>query len=296
MATRVIDIENSLWQAADQLRANSNLSAQEYSLPVLGLIFLRYADVRFIKAETELKGKAGSSGRRAVSKLDYQAQGVMYVPDDARFQILLQLPEDANLGQSVNEAMKAIERENPALKDVLPKTYTRLNNRTLATLLKSFNSIPMDIDEDVFGRIYEYFLGNFAMSEGQRGGQFFTPSSIVRLIVEIIEPYQGRILDIACGSGGMYVQSARFIAEHQVPGTSASQVPGTSPSQVPGTSEVPGTLSIYGQEKTNQTVRLCKMNLAVHGLEGDIRSANSYYEDPHNLLGRFDYTMGKSPF
>ncbi len=281
MATRIIDIESRLWEAADQLRANSNLSAQEYSVPVLGLIFLRYADYKFSKAEQELQasqtGESGRSRRRGLSKLDYQAQGVLYVPDEARFQNLVDLPEGEDVGKAINEAMRAIERENPILKDILPKTYNRLRNRTLATLLKHLNFPDMEINDDVFGRIYEYFLGQFAMSEGRRGGEFFTPSSIVRLIVEIIEPYRGRILDPACGPGGMFVQSERFRREHQN-GNGA------------------GTLSIYGQEKTSQTVRLCKMNLAIHGLEGDIRQANSYYEDPHRMVGKFDAVMANPPF
>lgn len=280
MATRVIDIETNLWSAADQLRANSNLSAQEYSVPVLGLIFLRYADYKFSKAEAALaaQNETLSSRRRAADpRLVYQAMGVLYVPEDARFHRLANLPEGEDVGKAVNDAMRAIERENPALKDVLPKTYNRLTNSTLATLIKHLNFGEMEIDEDLFGRIYEYFLGQFAMGEGRRGGEFFTPSSIVRLIVEILEPYEGRILDPACGSGGMFVQSERFRREHQ-------------------NGRGQNTLSIYGQEKTSQTVRLCQMNLAVHGLEGDIRQTNSYYEDPHRLTGKFDYVLANPPF
>ncbi|HRQ37927.1 MAG TPA: class I SAM-dependent DNA methyltransferase [Chloroflexota bacterium] len=288
MATRVIDIETNLWNAADQLRANSNLSAQEYSVPVLGLIFLRFADYKFSRAAEMLPGNI-SARRTTDPKLAYQAMGVLYVPEEARFHKLVALSEGEDIGRAINEAMKAIERENPVLKDVLPKSYNRLTNSTLATLLKYLNFPQMEIDEDLFGRIYEYFLGQFAMGEGRRGGEFFTPSSIVRLIVEIIEPYQGRILDPACGSGGMFVQSERFRQHHQ------QQVSGTS--EVPGTlAEASPTLSIYGQEKTSQTVRLCQMNLAVHGLEGDIKQTNSYYEDPHRLVGKFDYVMANPPF
>lgn len=277
MATRVIDIETNLWNAADQLRANSNLSAQEYSVPVLGLIFLRYADHKFARAEAALASDGATSRRTTDPRLAYQARGVLYVPAEARFQQLARLPEGEDVGQAVNEAMRAIERENPVLKDVLPKTYNRLNNSTLATLIKHLNFPEMEIDEDVFGRIYEYFLGQFAMGEGRRGGEFFTPSAIVRLIVAIIEPYQGRILDPACGSGGMFVQSERFRREHQ-------------------NGNGQGALSIYGQEKTSQTVRLCQMNLAVHGLEGDVKQCNSYYEDPHRLAGKFDFVMANPPF
>jgi type I restriction enzyme M protein len=172
--------------------------------------------------------------------------------------------------------MKKIEEENANLKDVLPKTYTQFENDVLWTLLKSFSSIPMDVEGDLFGKIYEYFLGNFAMKEGQKGGEFFTPISIVKLIVEIIEPYHGKILDPASGSGGMFVQSAKFISEHK-----------KNPSE---------ELSIYGQEKTAETIRLAKMNLAVHGLEGDIRQTNTYYDDVFECVGKFDFVMANPPF
>ena len=181
----IAQVEKRFWESADQLRANSNLSAAEYSVPVLGLIFLRYADHQFVKAQRELAGRA-SSRRRGIGKADYQARGVMYLPEKARFSNLLNLPEGANIGMAVNEAMRAVEAENEELKDVLPKTYKRLGNATLVALLKNFSEIPLDLEGDVFGRIYEYFLGKFAMSEGQRGGGFFAPTSIVRLIVEIM--------------------------------------------------------------------------------------------------------------
>jgi len=250
------EIEKQLWEAADEMRANSKLKASEYSVPVLGMIFLRYADHKFGHAEKELAGKG--TGRRQIGKLDYQARGVLYLPNEARFQNLLLLPEGENIGMAINNAMRAIERENPDLKDVLPKTYNRMENATLIELLKLMASIPMDIEGDAFGKIYEYFLGKFAMSEGQKGGEFFTPTTIVKLIVEIIEPYHGRIFDPACGSGGMFVQSARHVAKRRA-----------NPS---------AQLSIYGQERVAETVRLCKMNLAVHGLDGDIRQGNTYYE------------------
>lgn len=275
--TDIAELEDRLWSAADELRANSKLRASEYSTPVLGLIFLRYADYRFSKAKEELEGQ--SSGRRQIGKADYQSRGVLYLPDEARFQTLINLPESKNLGQELNDAMRAIEAENPDLKDVLPKTYHHLENGSLVELLKLMNSIPMDVEGDTFGRIYEYFLGQFAMAEGQSGGEFYTPMSIVQLIVNIIEPYKGRILDPACGSGGMFVQSARFVEEHRSNGD--------------------GELSIYGQEKTTDTVRLCKMNLAVHGLAGDIRQGNTYYEPLYMDASdgkKFDYVMANPPF
>ncbi|MEA3358650.1 MAG: N-6 DNA methylase [Thermodesulfobacteriota bacterium] len=274
MAQNNNEIEKRLWDAADELRANSKLKASEYSVPVLGLIFLRYADHKFSQAEKELEGKG--TGRKKIGKSDYQALGVLYLPEEARFKNLLDLPEGENIGKVINDAMKAVEAENPDLKDVLPKSFNRLDNASIVELLKLMASIHMDIKGDAFGKIYEYFLGNFAMSEGQKGGEFFTPTSIVRLIVNIIEPYHGRIFDPACGSGGMFVQSARFVAEHK-----------RNPS---------AEISVYGEERVSETVRLCKMNLAVHGLAGDIRQGNTYYEDLHNSTGKFDFVMANPPF
>jgi len=268
------NIETRLWAAADELRANSKLKSSEYSVPVLGLVFLRYADYKFQAAAKIFEGTGG--GRRKIGPADYQAQGVLYLPEVARFSTLIQLPEGDNIGQAINDAMRAIEADNPDLKDVLPKTYTRFENALLKELLKTMNSVPMDIEGDAFGKIYEYFLGHFAMSEGQKGGEFFTPTAIVQLIVGIIEPFHGRIFDPACGSGGMFVQSARFVAEHK-------KNPGAE-------------LSVYGQEKVAETVRLGKMNLAVHGLSGDIRQGNAYYEDLHDSTGKFDFVMANPPF
>ena len=212
------ELENRLWDAADQLRANSNLTAAQYSQPVLGLIFLRFSDTRFMAQRAKLD-KAASSGRRAAPAIDdpraYQAAGVLYLHKKARFDYLLSLPETASLGEAINDAMRLIEKDNPNLKGVLPQAYQVFETRTLVELLKLIASIPLDFEGDVFGKIYEYFLGAFAMAEGQLGGEFFTPTSIVRLMVEILEPFHGKILDPACGSGGMFVQSARFVAEHK---------------------------------------------------------------------------------
>jgi type I restriction enzyme M protein len=271
-------VERRLWEAADELRANSKLKASEYSVPVLGLIFLRFADQKFAQAQQELAATALTAGsRRTIGKADYQARpGVVYIPERARFATLWNLPEGENIGGAINEAMRAIEAENEDLRDVLPKTYNRLENATLATLLKTLSAIPDDLEGDVFGRIYEYFLGKFAMSEGQKGGEFYTPTSIVKLIVEIIEPDHGRIFDPACGSGGMFVQSARFVQNHR-----------RDPS---------AEISIYGEERAAETVRLCRMNLAVHGLAGDIRQGNSYYEDVHRSVDKFDFVMANPPF
>jgi type I restriction enzyme M protein len=271
-------LESRLWAAADQLRANSGLSAAQYSQPVLGLIFLRFAEARFNVRRQALEEAV--KGSRRGSRIDdasaYHAEGVLYLEPAARFEHLLGLPEGAAVGEAVNAAMRAIERDNPQLAGALPKTYEIFTSTLLKELLKKVSEIPAALDYDAFGRIYEYFLGESARTEGQKGGEFYTPSSIVRLLVEVIEPFHGKILDPACGSGGMFVQSARFIAEHKK--TPSSE------------------LSIHGQEKTSETVKLCRMNLAVHGLEGDIRQSNSYYEDLHNATGQFDFVLANPPF
>lgn len=272
--SKISELEKQLWDVADHLRANSGLRSNEYSAPVLGLIFLAYADHKFTEAKKEVE--AANTGRKSISKEDYQARGVFYLPEEARFSYLLKLTESQDIGGEINGAMKVIEEENEELKDVLPKNYNILENDTLHTLLKKFSNISMDIDGDVFGKIYEYFLGKFASSEGQKGGEFFTPESLVKLIVEIIEPYKGRILDPACGSGGMFVHSAKFIEKHK-----------KSPSQ---------EIAVYGQEKTLDTVKLCKLNMAVHGLSGDIKQGNTFYQDIHNSVGKFDYVMANPPF
>ena len=274
-------LEKRLWDAADQFRANSGLKAQEYSGPILGLIFLRFAEVRFAAQRSKLEG-AGASMRRG-SRVDepaaYHAESILYLAPEARFDYLLTLPEVADIGAKVNAAMREVEKHNPQLAGVLPKTYNLFTSTLLKELLKKVSEIPATLDFDAFGRIYEYFLGAFAMTEGQGGGEFFTPSSIVKLLAEIIAPFHGRILDLACGSGGMFVQSARFVAEHQ-----------RNPA---------AELAICGVEKTDETGRLCRLNLAIHGLEGDIRhggNVNSYYDDPHNATGAFDFTLANPPF
>jgi len=275
-------LEKRLWNAADQFRANSGLTAAQYSAPVLGLIFLLFAETRFAKRRAELES-AGASSRRAPSRADdptaYHAESVIFLPETARFAHLLNLPEGTNVGQAINDAMAEIEKHNPQLAGVLPRTFQIFTSTLLKELLKKVSEIPVSLDYDAFGRIYEYFLGQFARTEGQKGGEFYTPSSIVRLLVEVIEPFHGRILDPACGSGGMFVQSARFVSEHQ--------------------KNAADELFIHGVEKTDDTGRLARMNLAIHGLEGDIRHGghiNSYYDDPFDAVGKFDFVLANPPF
>jgi len=269
------ETEKRLWDVANNLRANSKLGPSEYSTPVLGLLFLRHADFKFTTKQKELEGKIQGS-RRGITKLDYQAEGILYLPEKSRYSYLLKLPEGADIGKAIDDAMDSVEGENPDLKGTLPRGYSKFENDLLITILKTFSQVSSDIEGDVFGKIYEYFLGEFAKNEGSKGGEFYTPTSLVKLIVEVIEPFHGKILDPACGSGGMFVQSARFVEEHK-----------KNPS---------AELSIYGQERVTGTVNLCKMNLAVHGLSGDIREGNSYYEDIHKSVGKFDFVMANPPF
>jgi type I restriction enzyme M protein len=274
------DAEKRLWSAADQLWANTGLKPSEFSGPVLGLIFLRYAEKRFAEAEARI-GPVGSGNRRKIGRADYDAEGVIFLRPEARFSHLQSLTESDDIGSAINAAMRAIEEDNPDLSGALPQTYSDLDNTVLVELLRLL--APIDLTGDAFGKVYEYFLGEFAMKEGQKGGVFYTPESIVKLIVEIIEPYHGRILDPACGSGGMFVMSADFVERH-----------GNTPSR---------EISIYGVEKDRVTVNLNKMNLAVHGISGDVREANTYGTDIKQLFprvfeesGGFDFVMANPPF
>lgn len=278
MVLDVKEFQNKLWEAADKLRANSSLKGTDFSIPVLGLIFLRYADYKFQKVKAELQSELQSSRRRVSDDITpYHAKGVLYLKEEAQYNYLMSLSEGTSVGKAVNNAMGQVEADNPTLQGILPKNYLRLDDELLIALMKNFSELNFDnLEGDAFGKIYEYFLGKFASSEGQKGGEFFTPTSVVKLIVEILKPIQGLILDPACGSGGMFVQSAEFVKRHDL-------LPNEK-------------IHIYGQEKTEETVRLCKMNLAVHGLEGDIKQANTYYENVHNCVGKFNFVLANPPF
>ena len=282
-------LEKDLWDAADNLRANSDLKSSEYSTPVLGLIFLRFADNKYRLHEKEILAEyarlKGTRRERAVSDIAIEKCG-FYLPDHARYDYLLNLPESKDIAKALKEAMKDIEKYKPELEGVLPKDeYFKLTRdpktRTIPNdLLKNFANIPSDAGGDLLGQIYEYFLGEFARSEGHKGGEFFTPRSVVRLMVEIIEPHGGKVFDPACGSGGMFVQSAHFIEEHRKELSKG----------------VDSSVYVYGQEKVLETVNLAKMNLAVNGLRGDIKKGISYYDDHFNSFGAFDYVLANPPF
>ncbi len=272
-------IESDLWEAADQLRANSKLTSTEYCIPLLGIIFLRHAANRFDSATRQIEEdqKAGRMAKRPALKEDYIKRRALYLPEKARYDYILGLPGDTKLGQALIEAMDAIEADFEPLQGVLPKEYTIFENIVLEDLLRIFSRDALrNADGDVFGRIYEYFLMKFAMQGAQDNGEFFTPPSLVKTIVNVIEPAHGIVFDPACGSAGMFVQSSYFI-EHLGLDTSHRA-------------------TFYGQEKTGTTIKLAKMNLAVHGLEGNILEANTFYDDLHTLYAKCDYVMANPPF
>ena len=271
MATDLREVARALFKTADNLWTNTALGPDEYAQPVLALIALRQMEARFDAVHAELSGR---TGRLAPRPEDYQARGAPYLPESARFSRLLALPGHADLGAALNAAMQAVADANPDLAGVLPTGYAGLPSAVLAELLRLL--APLAIEGDAYGLIFEYFMGEFAPNNLQKGGEFYTPASIVSLIVEIIEPHGGRILDPACGSGGMFVHSADFVRRHNA-----------SPERA---------ITLHGIEKRASTGRLCRLNLAVHGLSGDIREANTYYDDPHALVGRFDRVMANPPF
>lgn len=273
-------LEADLWEAADQLRANSKLTSTEYYMPVLGIIFLRHAFNRYEAAtrQIEVEQASGKMPKRRIIPADYHRRRALYLPEEARWSFLVAPPKPHdNLGQAMVAAMEAIEAAFEPLHGVLPKEYTIFERTVLEDLLRIFNREALNtVSGDVFGRIYEYFLMNFAMQGAQDSGEFFTPPALVQTIVNVIAPEHGKVFDPACGSGGMFVQSSYFI--ERLGHDAAKRV------------------VFYGQEKTATTIKLAKMNLAVHGLQGDIREANTFYQDEHNLFGECDFVMANPPF
>ena len=279
----VQQLENELWEAADQLRANSKLTAAEYSMPVLGLIFLRHADNRF-KAylpdiEADIPPQVPAAQREALIKLGFQGKAAIYLPEAARFDRIVSLPQGAKVGEIIDAAMDAVEAEYPVLSGALPRGYAAFEPDLLAELVKIFDRPAIKAATgDVFGRIYEYFLNKFAMSGAQEGGEFFTPPSLVRMIVNVIEPDHGLVLDPACGSAGMFVQTGHFIEDvrHAV---------------------VNDSVTFHGQEKSDTNTKLARMNLVVHGLDAsNIRQGNTFYDQAEHLIGQCDFVMANPPF
>ncbi len=275
-------LEADLWESADLLRAGSKLTSSQYCMPVLALLFLRYAYSRFKMVEAELLKNRPSRGGRVmpVEPSDFAAKSALYLPREAQFDYLVNLPDNQPLGEAVNHAMTLVEGQSEQLTGILPKSYTMFSDELLRELLRIFNNKTLDeIGGDVIGRIYEYFLSKFAKAVASDDGVFFTPKSLVKMLVNVLEPKQGVMLDPACGSGGMFVQTGDFV---NAGGMNANT-----------------QMTFYGQEKVEYNAQLCLMNMAVHGLNGRIVSgdeANSFYHDAHNLAGKCDYVMANPPF
>jgi len=279
---QIKQLETELWASADNLRANSKLTAAEYKDPVLGLILLRYAQNRYEQAKLTIEASLPETprGKRKPTQTDFLAAGAMLVPEQSQYDYLANLPESVNICQALNTAMRLIEEEYPDLAGILPKNYQEMDENLLHELIRVFNKDAVkNLGGDVFGRIYEYFLMKFSMSGAgaQEGGEFFTPPSLVQLIVNLIQPDHGIIHDPACGSGGMFVQTGHFIEEHS--GKSVNEA-----------------IKCYGTELKSNNAKLAKMNLAIHGIEGKVIESNSFYTDPHDLVGRCDFVMANPPF
>ena len=274
--------EADLWKVADNLRANSNLASNEYFMPILGLIFLRHATNRYYQALAAIKEDrvAGKMPDRPLVEADFTRRRAMLLPDPARYDVLLELPKDGNLGAVVTVAMEAVEDNFPPLAGQLPKDYERFEDDVLEEMMRTFDPGALrTASGDVFGRIYEYFLVEFSKERAHDNGEFFTPPSIIQTIVNVIEPDHGAVLDPACGSGGMFVQSSHFIED--------------------AGEDTMKRATFYGHEKNETTAKLAQINLAVHGLEGRVRAGNeaiTYYKDPHELAGKCDFVMANPPF
>ena len=279
---QIKQLEKELWDAADQLRANSKLTAAEYKDPVLGLILLRFAQNRYEEAKQQIEASIpdGPRGKRAATKDDFKGAGAIMLPEESKYDYLAELPESKDIAEAINTAMRLIETEYPDLAGILPKSYQDLEADLLRELVRVFNKDAVKkATGDVFGSIYEYFLMKFSMigAGAQEGGEFFTPPSLVQLIVNFIEPDHGIIHDPACGSGGMFVQTGYFIRSHS-------------------NKQVNEAITVYGTEQKTNNTKLAKMNLAIHGIEGKIIENNSFYSDPHNLVGKCDFVMANPPF
>lgn len=277
-------LEKELWDAADDLRGNSKLTAAEYKDPLLGLVLLRFAQNRYEDAKIEIEAKLPVNPRtgqkREATKNDYLGAGAIMLPERAKYEYLADLPESEDIAEAINNAMKLIEAEYTDLAGILPKNYQEFDDKLLRDLVRVFNKDAVkNAKGDVFGRIYEFFLMKFSMqgAGAQEGGEFFTPPSLVNLIVNFIQPNHGIVHDPACGSGGMFVQTAHFIKTHE-------------------NKSVNESITAYGTELKSNNTRLAKMNLAIHGIEGKIIEANSFYSDPHHLLGKCDFVMANPPF
>lgn len=275
MSSANIGFEETLWKSADKLRGS--MDSAEYKYVVLGLIFMKYISDKF---ETKYEELVEEGDGFEEDRDEYEAENIFWVPKEARWGYLKDNAKDPKIGQIIDDAMILIEKENPTLKGVLDKRYARpeLDKRRLGELIDLISTIRLhkNGEKDLLGRVYEYFLGQFASSEGKGGGEFYTPTSVVKTLVEMIEPYKGRIYDPACGSGGMFIQSEKFIEEH------AGRI---------------GDLSIYGQELNATTWKLCKMNLAIRGLDGNIgpHQADTFHDDLHKTL-KADYVLANPPF
>lgn len=295
-AVNIKKLENDLWESADLLRAGSKLTSNQYCMPVLGLLFLRYAFSRYKLVEDEIVRNLPSRGGRVrpVEASDFSAKSAIFLPREAQYAWLVNLPSDIasanlvsmdghamkSLGEVVNNAMALVESQSPQLQGVLPMSYTDFPDELLGELIRIFNNDALDrVGGDVIGRIYEYFLNKFAKNIAQDDGVFFTPKSLVKMIVNILEPSRGTLLDPAAGSGGMFIQTGDFV---HASGMTANN-----------------SMTFYGQEKVEYNANLCLMNMAVHGLTGVIKSgdeANTFYHDAHNLNGKCDYVMANPPF
>lgn len=281
---QIRELEKELWDAADELRGNSKLTAAEYKDPLLGLVLLRFAQNRYeekkILIEKNLPINPRTGQKREATKEDFAGAGAIMLPEEAKYDYLANLPEGEDIAEAINNAMKLIETEYPDLAGILPKSYQEFDDKLLRNLVRVFNSDAVrNATGDVFGRIYEFFLMKFSMqgAGAQEGGEFFTPPSLVNLIVNFIQPNHGIVHDPACGSGGMFVQTAHFVENHVK-------------------KAVNETIKVYGTELKSNNTRLAKMNLAIHGMEGKIIEGNSFYSDPHDLIGKCDFVMANPPF